>query len=184
MGPGAASANTQTYKHANTQTRTPARVSGAPVPPARTGQRSYRLSSAQLHLTSHRRPETATSASHVVPLRHQQEALTLEEGQAGVQLPGAVAEGQGAVLGPGVPARGSCHAVLFQQNCNHLPKTVSARINTLPAHLPHISQELPPARHQGSDRVQGHCPAGTAGEQLLGKLGSQGTRHCLWQRLC
>lgn len=88
------------------------------------------------------------------PIRPQQEALTLEEGQAGVELPGAVAEGQCVVLGPGVSAGGSCHMVLFQQNCNHLPKTVSARVNKLPAHFTHVSQELLPAWHQGSDRYK------------------------------
>lgn len=83
---------------------------------------------------------------------HQQGTLTLEEGQAGVQLPGAVAEGQGVVLGPGVLAGGDSNAVLFQQNCNHLPKTVSALINTLPTPLTHTLQELLPARHHGRGR--------------------------------
>lgn len=112
-----------------------------------------------------------TSASRVLPRGRQQEALTLEEGQAGVQLPDAVAEGQGAVLGPGVPAGGGGHAVLFQQNGHHLPKTGSVRISTLPTPLAHASGSCSPPRTTEAtgrkDTVlraqQGNDPAGSRG---------------------
>lgn len=56
--------------------------------------------------------------------------LTLQEGQAGVELGGAVAEGQGATRCPGAAARCRCHTVLFQQDCNHLSKTASSHQST------------------------------------------------------
>lgn len=52
--------------------------------------------------------------------------LTLQERQAGVELCGAVAKGQGAALHSRAPARHHGHTVLFKQNHNHLSKTVSS----------------------------------------------------------
>jgi len=53
-------------------------------------------------------------------------ALTLKEGQAGIQLRGVFTDMQGAVLCPGAPAGFGSHTILFKQNRNHLSKTVSS----------------------------------------------------------
>lgn len=50
--------------------------------------------------------------------------LTLQERQAGVELGGAVAEVQAAARGPRAPAPRR-HAVLLEQNCDHLSETGS-----------------------------------------------------------
>lgn len=94
----------------------------------------------------------------------------LQERQAGVELGGAVAEGQGATLCPGAAARCRCHTVLFQQDCNHLAGRLekAGQSQRVDLRWPHsISQvsALAPTRHRRAlSRVLG--PRVPGGDRL------------------